>query len=160
MSIYLLPPAISDKDIVEVTKKAGVPFEVFSSLRELIFAEDKGPIVIGTISAQDLLVLNRHASTLVTELPTVIMAAPGVAYTSDWISLASALPPMDWREMQTKLAKSGHLAVQPEQLEKRGLGGAVFDQMSATSSLRKRHSPGEPTEPVGFEDLENVETDA
>lgn len=126
MSIYLIPPVADAAEILEITKKAGVPFEVFNSLRELILKSHQVPIIIGTIQPKDLLVLNRYSQTLLEELPTAVMSVPGALYTGEWVSLASALPPIDWKEIQSKLAKSGHLATTHEQLEKRELGAAVY----------------------------------
>lgn len=138
MSVYLIPPVTDPAEILDITKKAGVPFEVFNSLRELILKSHQVPIIIGSILPKDLLVLNRYSQTLLEELPTAVMSAPGAIYTGEWVSLASALPPMDWKEIQQKLAKSGHLANTPEALEKRDLGAAVY---SPASRLRPGAKP-------------------
>lgn len=142
MSIYLLPPGNDLVEITEVTKKAGVLFEQFGSLREMILAAQGNPICVGTLTPQDLLVLNRYARTLVEELPTVVMSAPGVIYTADWMSLASAFPAVDWKEILGKLSKSGHLATQPEQLEKRQLGPNVPDEGMISAGAVLKHRGG------------------
>lgn len=147
MTVYLFPPPLDPADVVDVAKKAGAPFNQYSTLRELILNEKGGPIVLATIRPQDLLVLNRHAATLVEELPTVVMSAPGFIYSPDWVSTASALPAMDWKELAGKLSKSGHLALTPESLERRDLGSAVFEAPEGLGSsvLNRKVKPvGEP----------------
>lgn len=159
MSIYLLPPGNDLNEITEVTKKAGVLFDQFGSLREMILAAQGNPICVGTLGSQDLLVLNRYARTLVEELPTVVMSAPGVIYTADWMSLASAFPAADWKEILGKLSKSGHLATNPEQLAKRQLGPNVPDEEMLNASATLKHRGGlsparsqEPQEPYNPDD--------
>lgn len=130
MTTYLLPPAIDSTEIVDICRKAGVPFEQFGTIRELILKGRDAPVIIGTIRAQDLLILNRYASSLVDELPSIVMSAPGVVYSGDWVTLASALPALDWKEIVSKLAKSGHTAFTPDALEKRDLGSPTFNSLS------------------------------
>lgn len=170
MTIYLLPPASDPVDIIDLTKKAGVPFEQFSSLREMILKSEGVPIVLGTIRPQDLLVLNRYARTLVDELPSIVMSAPGVVYTGDWVSLASAMPALDWKEIQQKLQKSGHLAGTPEQLESRDLGSPTFVAPTGYSMLKgkamrpldesERHKLGRATLDEGDPYDPDADTDA
>lgn len=119
MSLYLLPPVFNDSEIQALTKRAGVAFANFASVRDIILADNGAPYVIGSVSAQDLLVLTRHASTLMSEVPSVVVAAPGFSYTGDWVSLASALPSLDWTELVQKLSRSGHTAVKKESFDKK-----------------------------------------
>lgn len=140
MTVYLLPPAIEPDEITALCKKAGVPFEQFSTLREFVLRSADAPVVIATMRAQDLLILNRYADSLVTELPSVVMSAPGVAYTGDWVSLASALPALDWKEVVDKISKTGHTAYTPENLEKRDLGSPAFPTIQRRSLLEEASS--------------------
>lgn len=143
MSIYLFPLGSDLGDITEITKKAGVSFESFATVRELILKSQGHPISLGMIGPQELLVINRHATTLLDEMPSVVMSAPGVLYTPDWMSLASAFPAVDWKEIQGKLSKSGHLATTPEQLEKRNLGANTRpDDVPPVSKPMNRGLPG------------------
>lgn len=146
MSVYLLPPAIDPTEVVEVVKRAGVPFEQLNSIRELVLLEGRGPISVATIKAQDLLVLNRYARTLVEEIPTVVMSAPGFLYSGDWIGTASALPAVDWKEIQSKLSKSGHLALTPADLARRGQGAPEYEKPAGLgSSVLNRQGQQPPT---------------
>lgn len=159
MSVYLLPPVIDPTEIIEVTKKAGIAFEQFESIRDLILkTQVDAPVVIGTLRSQDLLVLNRYASSLVKELPSVIMSAPGVVYTGDWVTLASALPALDWKEVKDKLSKSGHTAYTPDALEKRDLGSPNFDTLGVRSLIQKRGTSLE--RPVGSDESYNPDAEA
>lgn len=147
MSVYLIPPGGQLPELMEVLSKAKVQFHAFTRLREFLLVDHASPVVVGTLDATGLLVLNRYASSLVDELPTVVMSVPGAAYTGEWMSLASAFPALDWIELRNKLAKSGHLALDPDQLESRGVGTkqegtdiigrvqAVRHPMAGTSSL-------------------------
>lgn len=150
MSVYLFPMGSDLSDILEVTKKAGVPFESFATVRDLILKTQGIPIALGMIGPQELLVINRHATTLLDEMPSVVMSAPGVLYTPDWMSLASAFPAVDWKEIQTKLAKSGHLATTTTQLEARGLGANVRPEVNTpVSSPSARGLPAKGPSPYG-----------
>lgn len=132
MSIYLLPPSSALEEVVSVLSKVGVKVQQFRTMRELILAEGSSPIVVGTLDAQGLLILNRYAPSLVRELPTIVMSAPGAIYTGEWVSLASALPAVDWTELAQKVAKSGHLALSPDDLPTRRVGGSVPSVAQAT----------------------------
>lgn len=144
MTVYLLPPVVETTDILAICKRSNVPFENFATIRELLLKPLNIPVVIGTIRPQDLLVLNRYAPTLVEELPTVVISAPGAVYNGDWMALASALPAMDWRELETKLSKSGHTAYEGESLVKRNLGSPAFETLEGPISLPSRSSQSRP----------------
>lgn len=122
MSVYLLPSSGEFSEIVELAKKAQVEVVTPGSLRDFILSTEGKPLVIATLRDQDIQVLNRHSTTLVNELPTIVMGAPGPIYTGEWVTLASAFPAIDYSELKAKLSKSGHLATSPEDLEKRGKG--------------------------------------
>lgn len=132
MSTYLLPPSSALDEVATVLSKAGVKIQQFHTVRDLVLAEDSAPIVVGTLDAQGLLILNRYAPSLVKELPTIVMSAPGAIYTGEWVSLASALPAADWSELVKKVSKSGHLALSPEDLPARRVGGPVPTVAHAT----------------------------
>lgn len=133
MPLYLLPISSTMPEVTEVLSRAGVQLKQLKTVRELILSEGDTPIVVGAVDPGVLLVLNRHAATLVTEVPTVVMSAPGAIYTGEWMTLASPFPAMDWTELRDKLSKSGHLALTPDQLEARKVGGAPPTVESSTS---------------------------
>lgn len=158
MSVYLLPLATDPTEICEILQRSGLELFQFETIRDFIQkTSDSGPVIIGTMRPQDLLVLNRHATTLVTELPSIVMSAPGVVYTGDWVATASALPAIDWRELKDKLSKSGHTAFTPESLEKRGQGGEPFDTHGVSRRLFRRtdtfDQPTAPAEDLSADDL-------
>nr|QYF49821.1 MAG: hypothetical protein 1 [Yunnan farmland cysto-like virus] len=119
MSIYIIPSDGDFQQLTEVTTRAEVPLLTPQTLREFILATNGLSIAVVTMSAENMLVLSRHAATLVDEIPTVVMSVPGAAYTGEWMMLASYFPPMDWIELERKLKKSGHMATTPGSLEKR-----------------------------------------
>lgn len=123
MALYLLPISSTMPEVTEVLSRAGVQLKQLKTVRELILSESDAPVVVGAVDPGVLLVLNRHAATLVNEVPTVVMSAPGAIYTGEWMTLASPFPAMDWTELREKLSKSGHLALTPGQLEARKVGG-------------------------------------
>lgn len=101
------------------------------------------PVVFASMQVKDLLVLNRHASTLVVELPSVVMSVPGLAYDGEWVSVAAALPSVDWKEIEKKVAKSGFLANTPDQLESRDRGARVGDGSFGKSRISLTSSTAE-----------------
>lgn len=143
MTIYVLPPSSSLEAVNEVLLKAGIKLASFAHLREYIVAEAAaGPITVATLTSQSLLILNRFASELVVDLPTIIMSAPGAVYTGEWVSLGSAFPSIDWLEFSRKTARSGHLALTPDTLTTRGVGGQSSTIASFTG-LRARSEQAE-----------------
>lgn len=148
MSVYLLPLVTDPSEICEILQRAGLELHQFATVRDFILkTAESSTVSVGTMRPQDLLVLNRHATTLVIELPSIVMSAPGVVYTGDWVSTASALPAVDWRELKDKLSKSGHTAYTPETLEARGQGGDVFDTRGNARRLLRRPD-GHDTKPI------------
>lgn len=156
MSIYLLPPSSGLEEVTAVLSKVGVKIQQFRTMRELILAEGSGPIVVGTLDAQGLLILNRYAPSLVQELPTIVMSAPGAIYTGEWVSLASALPAVDWAELAQKVAKSGHLALAPGDLPARQVGGSVPSVAQATGLSPRLPARPEPEPEVDESDETDV----
>jgi len=157
MSVYIVPDAGDFSEITEVSKKAGVEIISAQTIRQLIMETASKPIVISSIRGQDLLVLNRHAPTLIDELPTVVMSVPGIVYTGEWVSLASSFPAIDWTELASKLSKSGHLANTPEDLTKRtGARGEVsYDEFEARSrSIPDRPKSVGSNKPPSFGDVD------
>jgi hypothetical protein len=100
------------------------------------------------VDATVLHVINRNAKQLITEMPSVVMAVPGMIYSAEWNIAASFYPIMDFTELESKIAKSGTIAHDVDQLEKRG-GGVMAPDKETQSFSRFRTQPK--TEPVDDE---------
>ncbi|AIK68701.1 hypothetical protein [Pseudomonas phage phiNN] len=120
MTLYLVPPLDSaDKELPALASKAGVELLEVEFLHELWPHLSGGQIVIAAMSANNLAILNRYMSTLLKELPVAVMAVPGASYRSDWNMIAHALPSEDWITLSSKMLKSGLLANDTVQGQKR-----------------------------------------
>nr|QYF49734.1 MAG: hypothetical protein [Jiangsu sediment cysto-like virus 6] len=129
MSTYIVPNDGDFDILAATTKKAGVPLITPSSLREMILETDGVPLAIVGLGAEPLLILNRHAATLLSEVPTVVTSVPGLIYSGEWFTLASAFPAVDWTELERKLAKSGHTAFTTRDLQKRSVGSVANERL-------------------------------
>lgn len=110
MPMYLLPPlGDTASDLVAVITRAGAHFIQARQAGDVVRGERDG-IVICSVNSTDLSIIMRHASNLLLELPTAVLAAPGSLYSADWSMLAASLPHVDWRELEAKLLKAGLLA--------------------------------------------------
>jgi hypothetical protein len=133
MAIYIVPNVGDFQELSDLLKPSGVPFLIPKKLRELIVAEVDKPIIVVALSVSDMMVLTRNASTLLNEAPTVLVSAPGPVYDGEWVSMATAFPPIDWLEFKGKVSKSGHLSLNPEELEKRSPATQDHDVQPSTS---------------------------
>lgn len=127
-NIYVLPATGAFDEIIEVTQRAKVPLHTPSTLREFILstATEESPIQVATLTAEQILLLNRAAEQLLDQLPTVIVAAPGVFYQGDWMTTAASFPVIDWLELKSKLSKSGHTAYSRAALQSKDSGILVM----------------------------------
>lgn len=153
-NVYLVPNSGDFEELSRLTSRVGMTLLSPTTVRDFILETNALPQCIVAMSARDLLVLNRHAATLLTVLPVAIANAPGLVYTGDWMTAASALPPMDWREMEAKFQKSGLTAHTPEELETRGRGTTFpSHDPSAIESLRARVTQGDLTPEVTADEI-------
>nr|QYF49689.1 MAG: hypothetical protein [Guangxi cysto-like virus 2] len=131
MSIYIVPHVGDFDKISEISKRARVEVATVNTVREFILATHGKPIMIAAVSSRDLMILARYASTLLDEMPTVVISAPGLIYEGGWSTHATAFPPIDWTELEGKLSKSGTLATNPDDLEAvtRGRGTGYHDDV-------------------------------
>lgn len=117
MSTYILPLVGEFDKISDLATRARVPVTTVSTIREYILATQDGTMHIVAVSSRDLMIMARHAQTLLTEMPTVVISAPGLIYEGSWLTHATAFPAVDWTELEAKMLKSGTLSHTPEQLE-------------------------------------------
>lgn len=122
MSIYIIPASGNPADLLEAATRARVPVLQVKTVREYILGTHEVPMAIGVVPTEVLLVLNRHASTLLLELPSAVFAVPGLIYDSGWNTYATAYPAVDASELMAKLSKSGRLANTPDELERQNEG--------------------------------------
>lgn len=125
MSTYLIPDSGNFDELSERVKTAGATLITPQSVRELILNENDSTLVIAGVSAMDMMVISRHSDTLMAEMPSVVMSVPGIIYPGDWMSAAAIFPPMDFKEIEGKLLKSGTTAFTPAQGTKRGRGAPI-----------------------------------
>lgn len=116
MNLYLIPNVGDFSRLADQAARAKVPLLTPSTIRELILTSSGENTAIASVRAEDLLVLNRYAPTLMDEMPTIVMSVPGLVYSGEWMALASAFPSIDWVELERKISKSGHMATSPEDL--------------------------------------------
>ena len=119
MALYIVAESGDLSSLIEVLKRSQVEFLFGERIGKVLKAYDQQPVFVATVSEADMLLLNRYPDALLDELPTSLMSVPNMVYSGDWVTLASALPAMDWMEMESKLAKSGATAQTVEQLGER-----------------------------------------
>lgn len=120
MNIYLLPPSNGDSNAVEdLAQRSGTKMISTEKLYEIIETEQTDGIVIFRLGTDNAITLMRNLSTLMRELPTVVLNAPGSAYAIDWMSALSTLPAIEWTELEAKMAKTGLLAQDTTSAEER-----------------------------------------
>lgn len=140
MPHYIIPDKGALEEVQAKARTAGVPLLTPKTVRDYILGAHEHPVAIFSVSARDLLIFNRFASTLLTESPTVVTGAPGPLYASDWMTSAAAYYAISWEELDKQLSKSGLISSNPDQLEKRGRGIPADDhESSALDQLRDRH---------------------
>lgn len=117
--LYLIPKATHENDELEqLAQKAGVPVIEVEFLYQLIKRSDES-MIIARISPHLALTLMRDLGTLLAEVPSVVLHAPGSAYSIDWNSALAPLPVLDWKELEGKISKSGLLSQTTEQAQDR-----------------------------------------
>lgn len=122
MSIYIIPAAGNPSDLLDAATRARVPVIQVKTVRDYILGTHEVPMAIVVVPTEVLLVLNRHASTLLSELPSAVFAVPGLIYDAGWNTYATAYPAVDASELMAKLSKSGRLANTPDELERQNEG--------------------------------------
>lgn len=125
MSTYIVPQEGNFDALTELTQRAGVTQITPKALRELVIEDAQNSVLVGALNTEHILILNRYASQLLEEVPTVVIGVPGLAYSGEWYTLAASFPPIDWSEFEKKLAKSGSTAYTKEDLEVRSVSAPV-----------------------------------
>lgn len=113
MPIYIIPTLSSDRDsqqVRELAKRARVPLVEPDKLFE-IYSAFPSSVVLLSLGDQSLNALTSNVDELLPEAPTAIFNVPGALYTHSWTLLSQkfALYPIDWKEIEVKLLKSGTL---------------------------------------------------
>lgn len=126
--IYLVPSEGDFSDLSDILKRAQIPLITPASIRQMILETAGSPISIVAASNEQLLVLNRHATQLLEEVPSVVVGVPGLVYAGDWYTLASTFPPLDWSELEKKASKSGHTAHDLSAVEQRSVGSILSER--------------------------------
>jgi hypothetical protein len=121
-SLYLVPGDGNFSELTAQLERAGMSLVTPKTLRELIVSSSSETSIVAAIRPESMLILNRHASELLEELPEVVIGVLGLIYASEWYSLASTFPPVDWSELVKKTSKSGHTARNLDDVETRGNG--------------------------------------
>ena len=133
-SIYIAPEANGESnELEELAQKAGVPVLVVDKLYELIQRVDD-PIIVARMKNHDVVTLMRNLTTLLPEIPSVIVSAPGSRHSTEFMSVTASLHGVDWKELSAKFSKSGLLSQTTEQAESR------------TTATRQGHKPGGETD--------------
>nr|QYF49665.1 MAG: hypothetical protein 1 [Jiangsu sediment cysto-like virus 1]QYF49683.1 MAG: hypothetical protein 2 [Jiangsu sediment cysto-like virus3] len=124
---FIVPPQGDFSKLKELVDRVGGTLISPKTVREFIKLEGEETFLVAGLNSSSLLVINRHATELLESLPEVILGVPGLIYTSDFYSTASSFPSLDWRELEVKMAKSGHTSTSLDDLAERGLGTVLSD---------------------------------
>lgn len=151
MPIYIIPALSSDRDsqqVRDLAKRARVPLVEPDKLFE-IYTAFPASIVLLSLSDHSLNALTSNVDELLPEAPTAIFNVPGALYSHSWTLLSQkfALYPVDWKEIEVKLLKSGTLGTTAD---------AVASSMSRSNrgtdsklELREGTRPTNPSLPAG-----------
>jgi hypothetical protein len=141
MPHYIIPDKGDFEEVADKCKLAGVSFIMPKTVRDYILSAHEHTVCVFAVSARDVLIFNRFASTLLAEPPTVVTGAPGPLYNSDWMTASAAHFTMSWDEFSKQLSKSGLVSSTTDQLESRGRGIPSTElEPSALDQLRSRHA--------------------
>jgi hypothetical protein len=153
MPHYFVPTTGSLDELAEITQKSGLHLSTPVTVRDLILEAHEYSHAVFAVSTEILLILNRNASQLLAEMPSVVLSVPGLVYSSDWNIAATAYHVVDFTELRDKLSKSGVVSHSVEDLEKRDRGTMAEDN-STRSSLREwRNNQVQNKELVSDEDV-------
>lgn len=127
--MYLIPRTGDLDSLIEMVKRARGVFISPVTIRDLILEESssKSNVVVVAISAEQLSILTRYPAELLDDVPFAVHAIPGAVYDANWSNAATALPPLDYLELEKMLSKSGHTSFTVDQLEKKHTGFAGAD---------------------------------
>lgn len=149
---YIIPDTGDFAEVQEIASRSQIPLLSPQTVREYILQTDGEHTAFVSMKAAELLVLMRHAATLLIDMPSVVMSAPGMIYTADWMSAVAVFPPLDWRTVEKSLAKSGTTAYDPEQAEKREVGAPISLLRSEPGAARRGEFSDE--SPLTADDIE------
>jgi hypothetical protein len=148
MNLYLTPPITPEaREALEIITRSGVTLVHADKLYDLfktLNARDNS-VVIVTLDTDNLLVLVRHITMLLDDIPSYISGIPGVQYPVEWMQIAATLYPVDWLEMEGKLAKSGLLSQKTDQVSTRSKVESISERFSMD-----KEKPSTPTREEKF----------
>lgn len=155
MSIYIIPSTGNPEDLLTAASRARVPVIQVKTVREYILATHEVAMAIAIVPTEVLLILNRHASTLLSELPSAVFAVPGLIYDAGWNTYATAYPAVDAGELMSKLAKSGRLATDPQKLQDQDQGALISDaSLGARTTTTRATTTRSPVSRLSFTSTE------
>lgn len=133
--IYIFPPRREDNredEVKEIATRAGFPFVVAEKVFDL-YDLFNTPIAIVRMGEFQLETLNRNASEILPELPSVVTDGPNGYTSTDWRHATDAFPIVSWDQVVKQMLKSGKTATTPDQLEER----------SSNSGYQQGHKAGD-----------------
>jgi hypothetical protein len=142
MTIYIAPESSGEtNEVEEIARRAGFPILEVEKVGQLIKREDE-PVLIARLSNHNAMVLMRNLSTLLSEPPSVVTNMPGSKHSLEFTSITSSLYPVDWKELEAKLTKSGLLGQDVDSAEKRT--PANFEgHKTLQDDVKDKPSPGQ-----------------
>lgn len=119
--IYLVPAEAnaSHTPLGKLCTKNTVSYSGQAKARDVVRAEGDSTLLIFGLPADELIVIARHAQSLLTELPTIVTGVGGLLYPAHWMSIAAPFPAIDFSELEQKLSKPGFSTFDPETHSKR-----------------------------------------
>lgn len=120
MPLYLTPevPA-SATEFRELVSRSGTKFVESGKLYDVITAASGSAVVIAAVPEFQVHLLCSNMDLLLPEQPTKILGIPEVNYPMQWNVYTQSLVVIDWMELSGKLATSGLLATNTEQVAER-----------------------------------------
>jgi hypothetical protein len=137
MPIYFVPTTGEHEKVIELGSKAGIHVSFPTTVRDFIIESSEHSHAIFGMTTESLMTLTRHAKQLLVEMPSVVMSVPGIVYTADWNIAATSFHPLDWTEIESKLSKTGLVAHEIDDLEKRDQGTMEQKANAGYRSLRQ-----------------------
>jgi hypothetical protein len=137
MPIYFVPTTGDHEKLIDLGSKAGIHVSFPATVRDFIIESAEHSHGIFAMTTESLMTLTRHAKQLLSEMPSVVLSVPGVVYTADWNIAATSFHPLDWSEIESKLSKTGLVAHEIDDLEKRDQGTMEQVPRQGFTSLRQ-----------------------
>lgn len=115
---YVFPNGTPAPEAMSLLTRAGAVLLVPEHLYEVYSEPELDHALLG-LTLEQVTLISRYPAELLASVPTIIRNVPGVVYPSTWLLAASMFPAIDWATFEGKMAKSGLLAMNVRDAQKR-----------------------------------------